>query len=427
MVRTVIGVVVALAGALFVFLQALPDESGRSWSEVHYFARDTSDSFQMTDMIVGEDDVYAAGLTLLVEGFPYPDSSIVVKSINGFEYITSMDSYGNAHPEFVDLNDSTITLLWGDRYRHAKVANDDYYDGPTNCFIIDIVNVKNHNNKVSRSCFEKYIYNKINIVRPSVGHNMSNTNSHFVVNHLSIADSISGQSVLHYNSNVVDSIPFSLPGQFHSIMIEDETNTLYASFVTWPVSHLGIRGETIPDSIRQRYPNSDRVLYVRKSVDSGVTWGPLRNVRHAGKDKIQGTQVIGDKIGRIHVLWEETKSNDLFELNIYHSYSIDKGITWSPRAKLLQEDTTIANFEAVVDSDNDLHVAAWVGEPSDPKQQGTVYAQWKDGNWSPIEWILPEWIPFYPQLAVGPDGRVYLGMTVTNPELPISVPAYIYK
>ncbi len=133
------------------------------------------------------------------------------------------------------------------------------------------------------------------------------------------------------------------------------------------------RGNVYALSSVERISNSDPqdVMFAR-STDSGVTWSsPVRINDDPGNNAWQwfGTMSVAPN-GRIDVIWLDTRNDPGgYDSELFYSYSLDTGITWSPNARLSdsfdphvgwpQQDKMGDYFDMVSD-ETGAHIA-WAG------------------------------------------------------------------
>jgi len=87
--------------------------------------------------------------------------------------------------------------------------------------------------------------------------------------------------------------------------------------------------DTIVHVVWDGYYGWDYEIYYRRSVNSGLSWGPIVRLTDAWNESCLPSMAVLDTM--IHVVWQDYRD---FCWQIYYKRSIDNGTTWSPDRRL---------------------------------------------------------------------------------------------
>lgn len=135
-------------------------------------------------------------------------------------------------------------------------------------------------------------------------------------------------------------------------------------------------------------------VYYARSLDHGETWEARRI---AGGDYGQAGVAV-PSTDEVHVFWSSTVGGD----GTFHQWSLDGGETWSNPSRFIERGGFSGLPSFGVDSTDNLHYL----------RGSAVYAEWGDGNLSPVQTITSDEVCQQGKISCGE--RAMIALTTGN-------------
>jgi len=132
-------------------------------------------------------------------------------------------------------------------------------------------------------------------------------------------------------------------------------------------------------------------IYLKKSLDSGNSWGPLKRLTWTDGQGIN-PHVCFDSQNVIHLFWNENFSDDIQNYEIFYKKSTDNGNTWVSLKRLTWTSSSSQLPHAVITNNDNIHFVYYDELPGNKE---IFYRKSADGGatWSSpkrLTWNLGE-------------------------------------
>ncbi|MGB8702554.1 MAG: sialidase family protein, partial [Thermosynechococcaceae cyanobacterium] len=120
-------------------------------------------------------------------------------------------------------------------------------------------------------------------------------------------------------------------------------------------------------------------LEIVRSTDGGATWSKPKQLASAsGNDFVQGSQVIVGPKGQVYVIWEDFKGTSFPPINrkLFIRKSVDNGVTFSP-AQLISKVTFVGNAFTL---ENGFRSGFDFPSVAINRKSGKLFVAWHDGR-----------------------------------------------
>jgi len=98
--------------------------------------------------------------------------------------------------------------------------------------------------------------------------------------------------------------------------------------------------------------DGNREIYFKRSTDAGVTWGA--DARLSNNPSSSSWPVVAVSSGAVHVAWWDTRDGGIYK--VYYRRSTDGGVTWGTETRL-SNTANYSAFPTIAASGNVVHVA----------------------------------------------------------------------
>jgi hypothetical protein len=134
-------------------------------------------------------------------------------------------------------------------------------------------------------------------------------------------------------------------------------------------------GKTVVVAYEKSQPNAREWVATRRSLDGGRTWGPGVNLS-SKLGKTDHFPVVWGRGNTWHTAFEKClgtfgPESGCEEAELYHRFSLDDGLTWSPRELLPA--TPITAFPIGIGATTTGPVVAWYEIPDSVGATGQIY------------------------------------------------------
>ena len=230
-----------------------------------------------------------------------------------------------------------------------------------------------------------------------------------------------GESSLHFIFSAPDPI-----NKIHQIFyIQKQKNT-----DTWSIpGHIGSGFD--PDLIRLEdnrllmvYTRADSAwarrvrgrdvnsIFVKRSVDGGVTWSKDFLVQRSGSEPAYSPHLATDGKGNVHLFWQQDVDGDRWPDTICHAYSADD-TTWTAAKELLDTEKLTEgypiSFEMTGTPDGNIHAIITWGKGPGSFSSELFYTWWDGTRWQRLQPLFNFQLTGLPRLLYDEGGdRLHL-------------------
>lgn len=158
-----------------------------------------------------------------------------------------------------------------------------------------------------------------------------------------------------------------------------------------------------PD-VTRREPNANSV-FVRRSDNSGYSWGEAILVDYSGYNRAHDIRVVVAPDGTVHLVWLKNVTGSVIPEEVWHSYSRDNGRTWTvPTA--LPNSSNPRQISLAIDMFGAIHTVFSRQDKSGLTK--LMYGRWTTEGWSETCALDAQFevVSFDALLSV--EGRVHL-------------------